>query len=299
MVMASSSAQLYEWQAFGASVIGGKHLATGTPKQDALRWMPVSGRGQQVILALADGHGAGPYFRSSKGANYAVYTALDALKEFFQSYGHSAEEGVLLPWLEEEFPDLLVERWRESVYEDLAQTPLTEEESQQPAGELSDLAESDLIPYGTTLTVLAVSDHFVMALQLGRGDILSLSVMGEITTLASSLTDPQDGRRQSLCRTDAPKLFKSTFFPLGSSPPALLAACSDGYRKALGDLQPLRSRVVEHLAHLHEYGLLATSERLERQLQSYAKGDDRDDLSVGLIYQLGQLTGPATFQAMT
>jgi len=147
--------------------------------------------------------------------------------------------------------------------------------------------------------VVAVSDHFVMALQLGRGDILSISEGGTITTLASSLPGPPEGKRHSLCRTDAAQLFKSTLFPLGSTPPALLMACSDGYRKALGSLPPLQARAAEHLTHLREYGLLATSERLERQLQTYAKGDEQDDLSVGLIYQLGQLPGETTFQATT
>src|SRR3954466_8601169 len=117
------------WQVTGRSVRGASHGRAGAPNQDAIYWLPESGKGLPLILTLADGHGSRKHFRSEVGARLAVETAARVGSDFLtgqadvrnlSSVKHAAEE-----WL----PRALVRHWVEAVNEHIRSHPLSEAES--------------------------------------------------------------------------------------------------------------------------------------------------------------------------
>jgi len=64
--------------AFSATRIGASHLKMGKPCQDYSAHL-ISDK--VAIAIVADGHGGESYYRSDRGAQFAVETALKCIKE--------------------------------------------------------------------------------------------------------------------------------------------------------------------------------------------------------------------------
>jgi serine/threonine protein phosphatase PrpC len=71
-----------DWRIIGESIQGASHKRSGQPNQDAIALSPASGDSLPLILAVSDGHGGAKYFRSDKGASFAVGAAIDTLLLF-------------------------------------------------------------------------------------------------------------------------------------------------------------------------------------------------------------------------
>src|SRR4051794_19335248 len=158
-----------EWQVVGQSVRGATHERNGLPNQDAIQWLPSSGRGSSVVLAVADGHGSARYPRSHTGANIAVDVATKLIDDFLNSQAGADNLSLIKDATEDWLPRTLVRNWTEAVAENLKADPLSPDESTSvgPANEL--------VAYGTTLLAAAVTEHFAVYLQVGDGDILTVS----------------------------------------------------------------------------------------------------------------------------
>ena len=74
-----------QWRVRGESVQGAAHASDGLPNQGAISWTPPSGEGTRVILAVSDGHGSAPHFRSAIGAALAVRVATTEMQHLLQS----------------------------------------------------------------------------------------------------------------------------------------------------------------------------------------------------------------------
>src|ERR1041384_4368574 len=97
-----------EWQVVGQSVRGATHERNGLPNQDAIRWLPSSGRGSSVVLAVADGHGRARYPRSHAGANLAVEIATKLIYDFLNSHAGDDNLSLTKDATEEWLPRTLV-----------------------------------------------------------------------------------------------------------------------------------------------------------------------------------------------
>ena len=108
------------------------------------------------MLALADGHGAAPHFRSGTGAHMAVDVATAVLTEALVDAALiAAEDEARAATVVHE----IVERWRAEVRADVAKSPLG------PA------ALDPFTPYGTTLIAAAVSpESSIIMAKLGLLD---------------------------------------------------------------------------------------------------------------------------------
>lgn len=276
-----------QWQAFGVSAVGAHNLSRKQPKQDALHWLPVSGRGRRVALAVADGHGADRYFRSAKGANYAVNVMTEVLREFVQSHAKETDPGILNHWAQNELPALVCDRWRDEVRADLVKSPYAPEERTSlglaESGAEDHQSEKALEPYGCTLLGVATTDNFLVALQLGDGNIALMDAEAEGRFV---FENTESIAPHSICRADAPALFRAMALPLGDKPPVLIAANTDGFRDAFATPQDFLARGQEFLLGMRKLGLLTVTQNLHQWVHKRAMAEPGDDISVGMLYLL-------------
>ena len=150
------------WQVVGQSVRGAVHERNGLPNQDAIYWLPASGEGSLIVLAVADGHGSARYSRSHIGACLAVESAAQLVHEFINSQADNLS--LIKDATEDWLPRALVRKWVEVVTDHLNADPLNEE---------------SIVAYGATLIVAAVTEQFAVYLQLGDGEILTVARAGK------------------------------------------------------------------------------------------------------------------------
>src|SRR2546423_7592996 len=93
-----------QWRVSGESVQGAAHASDGRPHQGAIAWTPPSGAGTRVILAVSDGHGRAPHFRSALGAALAVRVATTEMQHLLHDPYDSASLLALRPVLQRPGP---------------------------------------------------------------------------------------------------------------------------------------------------------------------------------------------------
>ena len=277
------------WRVVGRSVRGAAHARAGTPNQDAIHWLPESSAGLPLILALADGHGSHKSFRSETGARLAVETAAEVIGDFLRGQNHTDSLSMTKRAAEEWLPMALTRRWLEAVASHLAAHPLSADE-QNVAREVSAAragsAQSNLpVAYGTTILAAAVDARFILYLQLGDGEILTVSRDGEV-----SRPLPKDERlfaneTTSLCAPDAWRDFRVCFQVMSHTPPALILLSTDGYSNSFHNeagFLKVGSDLLD-MIRTTAGGLDMVKEHLESWLTESTYAGSGDDITVGLI----------------
>jgi hypothetical protein len=279
------------WRIVGRSVRGAAHERAGTPNQDAIHWLPEAGAGLPLILALADGHGSAKSFRSETGARLAVETAAGVVRDFLraQTESLSATKRAAEEWL----PGALVRGWREAVAAHLAAHPLSTDELKPPreprpataanAQTAPSKSSSSLVVYGTTLLLAAVTESYILYLQLGDGEILNVSAGGEVTKPL-----PEDARlfaneTTSLCTPDAWRDFRVSFQVVSHAPPSLILLSTDGYPNSFLDAPGFLKVGSDILAAIRTKGLDSVNDNLGTWLTESTRAGSGDDATLGLI----------------
>lgn len=275
------------WRVVGHSVRGASHERAGTSNQDAISWLPKSGAGLPVILAVADGHGSHKSFRSETGARLAVETFAQVISDFLSGQTQTESLSVTKRAAEEWLPTTLVRRWLEAVSSHLAAHPLSTEEltllSAARGTSRQDPPSNFPVAYGTTVLAAAVVAGFILYLQLGDGEILTVSQEGEVTRPM-----PKDERlfaneTTSLCSQDAWRDFRVCFQVVSQTPPALILLSTDGYPNSFHDESGFLKVGSDMLEMIRADGLDAVNGHLESWLKESTYAGSGDDVTVGLI----------------
>jgi hypothetical protein len=230
-----SKRNVFQWQATGRSVCGATHRRSGLPLQDAIRWLPGCGIGPSVALAIADGHGSTPSFRSDTGAALAVETATAVMEDFRQLNSRLRLQDIarLRTTVKEEIPRELVGKWRVAVRHHLDENPFSSRALEQvdTAGcsARREVETNPFLAYGSTLLGALLTNVFLLYFQLGDGDILLVSEAGEVTQ-----PWPRDKRllgveTTSLCIPDSWSDVRIGFHPASYHSLALMLLSTDGY----------------------------------------------------------------------
>ena len=256
------------WLVLGSSVRGALHARAGFPNQDALGWLPEAGEGPPIVSAIADGHGSGKSFRSETGARIAVDIAVQVLMDFVSSWREGLNLSLIKRTAEDHVPRTLTWRWRQTVEEHLRQNPfLTEEldrivsKEGQAAGQA--IEETPQLAYGSTLLAVAVTESYILYVQLGDGDILAVTADGVVRSPL-----PYDDRliadeTTSLCSLRAENEFRVGFQPITDHSPAVILASTDGYSKSYVDLEGFRRVGPDILSMIRSRGLTQVRADLE------------------------------------
>jgi len=254
------------WQVVGESVRGALHERNGLPNQDAICWLPASGEGSSIVLAVADGHGSARYSRSHIGASLAVESAAHLVHEFINSQADNLS--LIKDATEDWLPRALVRKWVELVTDHLNADPLNEE---------------SIVAYGATLIVAAVTEQFAVYLQLGDGEILTVSESGEVTRPLTRDDRLIANETTSLCAPDAWRDFRVSFQPLTHSSPALILLSTDGYPNSFRHESGFFKVGSDILNMIREHGLDMVKDNLAVWLSDSTRAGSGDDVTLGIL----------------
>lgn len=275
------------WRVIGGSVTGASHERTSLPNQDAIEWSPSSSPAEALILAVSDGHGSAKCFRSHVGSQFAVATAIRILQQIIEGHegsNPSAIKRVADEWL----PQNLVRNWRDAVEADLHKNPLTSAEleaveQRDGATARHAVEENPALAYGATVLAAAVTETYIVYLQLGDGDILTVADTCEV-----SRPLPKDERlianeTTSLCSADAWRDFCVHFQVLSDVRPALILLSSDGYANSFRDEPSFLKVGSDFLRLIRTEGAGYVEGNLESWLAEASQSGSGDDITLGII----------------
>jgi hypothetical protein len=280
------------WQVTGVSVRGATHIRRAKPNQDALQLSHPETPGTPAILAIADGHGSARYVRSQNGAKFAVRVVVELLQEFAVDNLALENLSALKEIAESHLPARIVHSWRAQVLEHLRRKPFTSEETAQlfPGGPPDPPAEGQLDPhvraYGTTLLAALLAPSYLLFLQLGDGDILTVDSNGVV----SRPPIPHDPRiignqTTSLSGSNAWQDMRIVFQPLATRPPALIMLATDGYANSFVDEENFFCAGADLLAAWQQQSsTLNFAARLRHWLRETSTYGSGDDITVALAF---------------
>jgi len=277
-----------EWQIVAGTVRGASHLRSGLPNQDALYWISESGQDLPITLAVADGHGSAKSFRSDQGSILAVKVTAKIIHDFVRSQTLTTNLSVIKRAAEERLPQDIVRQWKKVVSESTLMNPFTAEEidtlvRKNGAAACRKIEANQLIAYGSTILAVCVTELFILYLQLGDGDILTVSELGEVSR---PLPDDQRlfaNETTSLCMVDAWRDFRVYFQTLSSSAPALILLSTDGYSNSFKDQNGFLRVGADMLEMIRNSGVEEIRQNLSAWLNEASELGSGDDVTLGMI----------------
>ena len=287
-----------QWRVIGKSVTGATHLRANGSNQDAIAWWPTCGEGPRLVLAVADGHGSAKYFRSDVGAACAVRTATWAAWDFLDGRTDLSNWSAVKRYAAEWLPQELVRRWNEAVAEHAAGHPLSPEELAELEHKEGTAARQAVeshpgLAYGATVLTVAVTESFILYLQLGDGDILTVTAIGEVERPL-----PRDERllgneTTSLSSLEAWKDVRVRFQALSGPPPTLILAATDGYANSFRDEEAFLEVGTDLLHTIRSNELDVVNDSLARWLAETSQEGSGDDITLGIMCRMDAFDAPA------
>ncbi|HEV2859940.1 MAG TPA: PP2C family serine/threonine-protein phosphatase [Pyrinomonadaceae bacterium] len=283
-----------EWRVIGETVPGASHLRAGVPNQDAILQLRESGRGLPVVVSVSDGHGSDKCFRSHLGSRFAVRLAAQLATELLDGLRGAGEAPEAEEELKKRASAELVKRWREAVEADWKARPFTTEEfdkleKKDGARARKLVEENPLLAYGATSLTVAVSDSFILYLQLGDGEILNVSDAGAVERAL-----PEDARlfaneTTSLCTKGAEQDFRFSLRRVEAEHPALILITTDGYANSFSDEAGFLKVGSDLLEMLRADGFDAVNASVKGWLEEATRSGSGDDTTLGIICRMDAL----------
>lgn len=279
------------WQAAGQSVRGAAHERSGMPNQDAIFWRPDAG--SSLVLSVADGHGSTRYPRSHIGATLAVETTTQLVHDFLSSEIDAENLSLVKRAAEEWLPRALVRAWREAVSEHFHANPLSEDELEalgRGDGNVPEDLDKLTRAYGTTVVTAAVTERFILYLQLGDGEILTVTDQGVVAKPLVKDERLFGNETTSLCTPDAWSDFRVSFQPITHEQPALILLATDGYPNSFRDEAGFLKVGPDILQAIRAEGLGWVKENLAGWLSDSTRSGSGDDVTLGILCSLTEET---------
>lgn len=284
------------WSMLGESVTGATHLRANKPNQDALHaWSVETGNGLPLILAVSDGHGSAKCFRSDVGARRAVHAAVKELGQFQASQRGVSNLSAIKRAAEERLPQLITRRWQKAVRAHYKKNPFSTDEFDALEKQAGVSARRDVdahlcLAYGATLLSVLVTQSFILYLQLGDGDILTVSETGEVTRPMPKDERLLGNETTSLAAPQAWRDFQCRFQAVAGSPPALILLSTDGYANSFRDETGFLAVGSDFLELLRSEGLSKVNQQLKHWLVEASQAGSGDDITVGIVCRMEALT---------
>ena len=278
------------WRIIGESQQGASHVRMGVPNQDAILWDKGDDPFPWAVIAVADGHGSPKCFRSKRGASLAVDVAVKVGREFLSSQICGSNTSLVKDWAKEKLHKHVLEKWLEEVKGDRVREPFSAEElsgldnGDRPADRKAVDERPDLA-YGATLITCLITSSFVIYLQIGDGDILSVSSEGEVSRPLSNDPDPRlfANETTSLSSKDALRDFRFGFQVISGCPPSLTLLSTDGYSNAFRDDDSFLKVGPDLLDIIRSEGPDQVKQCLPGWLREASEAGSGDDVTVGVV----------------
>jgi serine/threonine protein phosphatase PrpC len=265
------------WRLVSETVRGASHERSGLPNQDAIKFVPEGGFGSAVAMAVSDGHGSSKCFRSDIGSALAVKMALETLQPLLSRANN--KQATIKHLIEDQLARDLTKRWRLAAAEHLQANPIattdpTEQKSENP-----------FIVYGATLLMAVITEKYLIYLQLGDGDIITVSDDGKAERVFVRDSHLLGNETTSLCMVEAWREMKVRYQPVEAGLPALIAISTDGYSNSFLDDQAFLRVGPDILDMIHNSGIEDVSGKLKDWLNEASRAGSGDDITLGLMYR--------------
>lgn len=189
----------------------------------------------------------------------------------------------------EQLSQRLTETWTETVAADLERHAFSEQELKQlevqegPDARV-EVLEGPALAYGTTLLLAGADERGVVLLQIGDGDILTVSEAGAVTRPLPPDPRSVGNATASLAHASAWQAARTRSIPAAEAPvPSLVLASTDGYANSFADDAGFLQVGSDLLAMIRADGLEAVGIQLEGWLGEVSELGSGDDVSVGLL----------------
>jgi serine/threonine protein phosphatase PrpC len=261
-----------------ASETGATHRQHQRDCEDAVGWSGADGATVVATVAVADGHSDPRCVRSRVGAEFVVAAATALPPE------HADADALA---------EALIEHWRRSVDEDLAEHPLdgADLDASADEGEHSDpavratlseaWATNARIAYGATAALCRVSADAITVVRVGDGDIIAVGHDGDAYRLAA-VERRADDVTESISHPQAQQLVRRVSIPADAAP-ALLILATDGFDNAYPSDESMLRAARELAAHRRESGQPIGAEVLSRWAREAADVSG-DDATVAVVW---------------
>jgi serine/threonine protein phosphatase PrpC len=281
------------WKVAHACIQGSSHQRSGLPNQDAVACVVTPGaqgtgaQGTVAVAVVSDGHGSARHFRSQVGSSLAVSTVSASLQTFLSESVSSNGQVPFVPEQVHELERKIVSGWLAAVHGDLENMPfsaaeLAKVEKEEGAEGRAAVVSSPELAYGATLLAAAATDKVLLYLQLGDGEILSVSAQGTTTRPL-----PPDDRlianqTTSLCQPEAWKDFRSSWVTAGALP-SLVLLSTDGYANSFRSDDDFLKIGQDYLEIIREQGISSLAEELPAILTEATQQGSGDDITLAIL----------------
>lgn len=240
----------------------------------------------------------GKSFRSQKGSQIAVSTAIRVIRESVFGLNLETERissSDITYLVENRLPQKIAYEWKETVKQHLNENPIQDSEwnnlKQQLGDGLTKQVEADeFIAYGATLLCVIVTKLFTAYLQLGDGDILCVDNEGKTTRPILKDESLIANETTSLCLKEAGKQFRcqtDIFYPEISpdKKPALILVSTDGLSNSYSSDEDFQKIGSDYLEIIDSEGIESVATQLENDLNTISTEGSGDDITLGMIVQ--------------
>lgn len=283
------------WSLIGASVQGAAHVRANLPNQDAINvWSPAHSDGLPGIVVVSDGHGSAKCFRSDKGARRAVRAANTLIRQFLDSQSDLTNLSAIKRTAEERLPQLIARKWQDLIARDWRNHPFSPDELdtlEKKAGTAARQAveAKPVLAYGATLLGVVVTETFILYLQLGDGDILTVSKTGQVERPVPKDERLLGNETTSLSGEQAWRDFQVRFQVTADTPPALILLSTDGYANSFRDEASFSKVGSDLLDLLRSEGVDKVNASLKPWLAEASQTGSGDDITLGLMCRMDAL----------
>lgn len=291
------------WSYLSSSVLGASHLKSGLPNQDAVlndsirmrrSFLIESDHAQKPIksfkypqpelearvLLIADGHGSKRHFRSERGSSFAVESGFQAFHKFlFNLIFH--EQLSDLSKIEAKIPlllDFIYKYWQDKIGIDIAKHAFTAEQNELIDGKA-------VVAYGSTLLAVLAMPEWILYLQLGDGDILTVNKHGKVTHALPPSPEHFANETTSLCQPDALEKFQWRLQPVTDVGPAMVIVSTDGYSNSFRDDEGFMKAGQDFFQLMKDQGDDYIRNELATWLSEMTAEGSGDDITLGLLYR--------------
>jgi serine/threonine protein phosphatase PrpC len=285
-----------EWRVIGETIPGASHLRSGIPNQDAILHVRQSSVRLPLIVSISDGHGSDKCFRSDRGSHYAVRIGADLLDELINGRHAALPPSEIENRVRESLPAEFIKRWRAAVEIDLKREPFKEEElarmvEKDGEGARRLIEANPYLAYGATSLSFLLTPTYALYLQLGDGEMVTVSEQGEIGQPL-----PEDARllaneTTSLCLEKAADDFRFAVHPHGENDlPALILMTTDGYYNSFSTTAGFHQVGGDLIQMLREEDGFGTVNRsVKGWLEEATAAGSGDDCTLAIICRMDAL----------
>ena len=257
------------WDTFDKKIRGVSHEKSGAPCQDDYI---VSRNEHGIIAVVADGHGSKACPYSKDGSRIAAEVVSEMFTDILSCNGANNAYRFIRQNIEDKVLKSIEYGWKSKVAEFHARN------GREPLDR-----EKLYVLYGTTLLALIVTGVFILAVQLGDGDILSVSDTGEISWIFDK--EKIGTETESLCLKDSWKYIGYKLLPVVDDikMPVLFTLSTDGYRDSFTEKEGFKAIGKDYLTLLRANGKEYIENMLEEWLYEASRNSGDDITLVGVF----------------